>query len=960
MPEGLNRCSLQVRYEISRVALECSIPINELSAPSPIPDEYGEMWSWLQRICQRRGKSPPERSNAKAWELANGQFENVALTGDLSFNTSKRNLSSTNDDPIFLFRLNPLKVESSCRLFRRFGSDRFIVISLPVMSSLPTRWKVDRNAFRESILNWLVKGRHKFLGREWKAFYLKYSKRKGDSSTTNKWLIYFFAIDGCDFHEGTKPPAKGEPVGKHSRMELGEMLEWFMPFTPNQGKPCCKAFARLQLAVSQTRSTLVFRPEEIIRVPDILGDTAAGSTERKVMNDGCSRISRPAARAIAEMLCISGATPSAFQGRIAGAKGLWMVDPSEDPSPTVDNRGFWIEITDSQLKFEGHSIDLYQPDNDRVTIEINSWSQPLKAASLNFQLIPILECQGVPRDVIKKRLEEDLKSRISGLMESLEDPVAFRKWNHDANGSANERLRNQGVQFLGGLPASETEQINWFLESGFDPGTCAFLRNLAWKLAMGYCDRLKKKMHIGVGQSTYAFCLADPLGVLEEGEVHFGFSTTFRDPGSSFEDTMLHGIDVLVARLPAALPSDVQKVRAVFKPELRLLKDVIVFSTKGSTPLADKLSGGDYDGDRVWVCWDPEFVRDFENAPVPEQKPLQQRLEYYGISQDKLRLADLPKDLDERTTQFIYRGFQAELGEGMLGICTQFHEKFCYRDNSINTPGAVDLAILLGLLVDSAKQGYVFSEDSWICFRRKISPQVPLKPAYQENDESIQTDHIIDHLVFQVAKPTVDNVLTEFNARFPEQNTRDGDLVRLWREEKESSKQDKKLQRVLSRLEEDIRGIGDFWAIYPRSSNFTDRVSRAYTKFNDIMPMDIDHPLVRRWSEDANRSPVSHWRLLRASAIIGKYTKVAWWVAGRELGQLKAMASGGFHMVVTPIHASYKPDSNYVRKANIGRLTGVDVEVESVMGDEWEGEFESVFEYGDWPDEVCEAREPFW
>jgi RNA dependent RNA polymerase len=77
---------------------------------------------------------------------------------------------------------------------------------------------------------------------------------------------------------------------------------------------------------------------------------------------------------------------------------------------------------------------------------------------------------------------------------------------------------------------------------------------------MGYCTRLKKKMHIRIGRSTFAFCLADPLGVLEEGEVHFGFSTTFRDPGSTFEDTMLHGIDVLVARLPAALPSDVQKV----------------------------------------------------------------------------------------------------------------------------------------------------------------------------------------------------------------------------------------------------------------------------------------------------------------------------------------------------------------------------------------------------------------
>ena len=108
--------------------------------------------------------------------------------------------------------------------------------------------------------------------------------------------------------------------------------------------------------------------------------------------------------------------------------------------------------------------------------------------------------------------------------------------------------------------------------------------------------------------------IADPLAVLEEGEIHFGFSNMFRDPVSGFNDTMLHDIDLLVARLPAHLPSDIQKVmlsgrqmiycpryallsnhysqvRAVFKPELRCYRDVIIFSSKGQESLASKLSG---------------------------------------------------------------------------------------------------------------------------------------------------------------------------------------------------------------------------------------------------------------------------------------------------------------------------------------------------------------------------------
>lgn len=71
-------------------------------------------------------------------------------------------------------------------------------------------------------------------------------------------------------------------------------------------------------------------------------------------------------------------------------------------------------------------------------------------------------------------------------------------------------------------------------------------------------------MNIGIGRSTYAFMIADPLAILEENEIHLGFSNSFRDAKSGFDETMLHDVDVLVARLPAHLPSDVQKVLLEF------------------------------------------------------------------------------------------------------------------------------------------------------------------------------------------------------------------------------------------------------------------------------------------------------------------------------------------------------------------------------------------------------------
>ncbi|KAH0545314.1 hypothetical protein FGG08_000613 [Glutinoglossum americanum] len=951
MPKGLKRRPLRVRYEINRIALECGIPMNELAAKFPsIPGEYSEMWSWFRRTTQLQGKNLPEPSSNKAWESAGKHFDNVTLTGDLLFNHLKEN-PLPKDGPIFSFRLKPLKLESSCRLFRRLGNDRFIVISLPRMLSLPAHWKVDRAGFQEGVINWLVKGSHEFLGREWKAFYLKMKRGKPnlgaerDTSAADKWLVYFFAVDGCDFDEGTKPPKKGEAVGRHSRMTLSEMLEWFMPFEPNKDKTCCKAFARLALG-------------EIKRIADEKSRTADDSGKFKVMNDGCARISKQAALAVAEMLCLDGNMPSAFQGRIAGAKGLWIVDITEDPyNDTFGDRGYWIEITDEQLKFRGNGhptdplpSDLHLPDDDAMTFEVNAWSKPLRAASLNFQLLPILECRGVPRQAIEKHLRDDLEFKVSDLMEALEDPVAFRKWIYDMGDTIEERVKNQGVQFQGGLPISSSERINWFLESGFSIKACAFLRELARNETKKYCDRLNEKMHIEVGQSTYAFCVPDPLGVLEEGEVHFGFSSTFTDPRSSFQDTLLHNRDVLVARLPAALPSDMQKVHAVFKPELRLLKDVIIFSTKGSMALAEKLSGGDYDGDR-----------DFKNAPLPvKPKRLSEQLEYYGITQDKCQLMDLPLDPDERTLQFVLRGFNSSLEEGLMGACTNFHEKFCYQARSIKSPEAIALAILLGLLVDREKQGYTFTEENWREFRRKVSPTIPPKPAYKANDESIKTDHIIDYMVFDVAKPVVEKILTGFQERFPDPPTLDIDLVRLWKQEKEAARRDGKLRQALDNLVLEIDAVWNYWLSCSRDeSSFPLRVWRTYSRFNEIMPKDIDHPMLQRWREDAIRSPYSHWNYLRASAAFHKYPKhkFVWWVAGRELGQLKALASSRCHMVVSPIHASYKPDASYVRRIKIGRMYGVDADAESVMGDQdtekASDDFgESVFGYDDWLDEA--------
>jgi hypothetical protein len=66
--------------------------------------------------------------------------------------------------------------------------------------------------------------------------------------------------------------------------------------------------------------------------------------------------------------------------------------------------------------------------------------------------------------------------------------------------------------------------------------------------------------------------------------------------------------EVLVTRNPCLHPGDLQKFRAVDIPEFSHLVDCIVFPTTGKRPTADLMSGGDLDGDRFFVTWDPDLI----------------------------------------------------------------------------------------------------------------------------------------------------------------------------------------------------------------------------------------------------------------------------------------------------------------------------------------------------------------
>lgn len=574
--------------------------------------------------------------------------------------------------------------------------------------------------------------------------------------------------------------------GDHYRLAFMDFINWHNPFRLNSHQPISKWSARWALGLSTSVPTISFEDMNIHYIEDEYVTPADWGTGKapaeKTYTDGCGWINGAALTQIMRRMGYS-SRPTAVQGRIGGAKGMWVLHP--DPAEQVADGGCKIWIRSSQNKI---SLPRPVPKSQRI-FELLAPSRVTGPSRLSAQTTVNLTHNGVPDEVIKKLMAHGLQEEVKEIVDWSGPESMLRVWRavekagcvvisriqRRAAGEVRAlgigRLRQFGKQEQGddyegdmgvenmGIEKVEMDEIEAaakektyelgesslqkfagripfsgqplglhettleLLQAGFHPLRLKQLCSKLEKILTILLDSYVHKFHIPVTESAEAYVVPDPYGVLNEDEIHFRSSEPFIDPITGAQQDIITG-PVLVSRNPTRLPSDIQKVTAVSHPKLANYFNVIVFPIKGKFTLASYLGGGDYDGDTVMLTWCRELVDNFKNSSHCEEPK--------GIREAFEREVEHVRDFDRRISNLSLKEAQQALqkvlilglAETRVGLYSTYHDLAVYK-KGYDSKEAIQLAYMFTTCLDSAKTGLRVKEDVFLRDRKTWGSEQP-------------------------------------------------------------------------------------------------------------------------------------------------------------------------------------------------------------------------------------------
>ncbi|CAF3706902.1 unnamed protein product [Rotaria sp. Silwood1] len=414
-----------------------------------------------------------------------------------------------------------------------------------------------------------------------------------------------------------------------------------------------KHAARIALCFTSTDATIQITADKVTYERDI-----KDATKKYTFTDGVGTISTQLRDEIKDFLKHR-YNFSVLQIRYGGCKGTFSVDPN------LDNQQYQLKIRDSMNKFT----------TDHDILELCKLSAP-RPLYLNRQDIVLLESRDIPHTTFLCLQNEDHLWLIRCL---LTPSIAYE-------------LLQEKV-----LPVFQLRKIARHINIVEEQFFIKLIITCAFNIMRELIDRTR--IRISEKKARNMFGIVDEYGVLEYGQVFIQY-TVMRDNKlylSEEEDYIRKNnigrceiltTKVVITKNPCHHPGDLRTFDAVDRPELRHLKDVVVFPQKGPRPHSNEISGSDLDGDEYVVIWHEDLI-----PQTPNETPYE-----YDSQED-------PPKMNRPITRDDINQVVMEVSEqDCLGTLSNIH--LAYADKyGIKSETCTYLAGAISQEVDAAKTG---------------------------------------------------------------------------------------------------------------------------------------------------------------------------------------------------------------------------------------------------------------
>lgn len=454
-----------------------------------------------------------------------------------------------------------------------------------------------------------------------------------------------------------------------------EIREWVGDLSPIQSP--AKYLKRLSQAFSSTKEAFKLNQSVLVNPVDDVENAGY------VFTDGCGEISTSGANCISAILGLP-FTPSAFQIRLGGAKGVVVVSASKPGIlSAIDSEEpeTCIVLRKSMCKF----FSRY------AMLEIVATSGP-SIAFLTRQSIQLLSALGIPDKIFLSMQDEYLKDLATMIASDSDGFVALK----------------------GVLPPKLCRWIDVYMRqqcSGvFVDG---FLFSMVVSMYQYRLENTVMRARVPIAKARSLMGVADFTGTLSYGEVFVQYSE--RDVVTNeFHTIVLDGVDVIVHRSPCHHPGDIRflRCRADVPTHLRQLTDCIVFPCHGSRPHPDECTGGDLDGDIFTVIWDERLIPSKQNIVEPMTFDIDDPPECNEVIDDRGLI------------QFYIESIKNDI----LGVASNAHLAICDSAGKGCFDGdALELARICSRQVDSRQT------EKHMSIVRRLSPKI--YPDFMQNIE---------------------------------------------------------------------------------------------------------------------------------------------------------------------------------------------------------------------------------